>query len=48
MPEVSAWIESSGLSLEELASIQPGYTPPNYWNEQDLVGSFTRAGTSRR
>lgn len=39
MPEVAAWVESSGLSLEELASIQPGYIQPNYWNEKDLVDS---------
>jgi hypothetical protein len=37
MPEVRQWVESSGLSLEELASIQPGYIPPNYWNERDLT-----------
>ncbi|HEY5938534.1 MAG TPA: hypothetical protein VIU61_27975, partial [Kofleriaceae bacterium] len=28
MPEVSAWIASSGLTLEELASIQPAYSEP--------------------
>ena len=37
MPEVREWVASSGLSLEELASIQPGYIPPSYWNERDLV-----------
>jgi len=37
MPEVGAWVESSGLSLEELASIQPGYIPPDIWSERDLV-----------
>jgi hypothetical protein len=28
MPEVRAWVESSGLTLDELASIQPGYEQP--------------------
>jgi len=28
MPEVAAWVESSGFTLEELASIQPGYPGP--------------------
>jgi hypothetical protein len=28
MPEVARWIESSGFTLDELASIQPGYTEP--------------------
>lgn len=28
MPEVSAWIASSGFTLEELASIQPAYSEP--------------------
>lgn len=28
MPEVQAWVEASGFTLEELASIQPGYTAP--------------------
>jgi antitoxin component YwqK of YwqJK toxin-antitoxin module len=28
MPEVRAWVESSGLSLDEVASIQPGYMGP--------------------
>jgi hypothetical protein len=42
MPEVSAWVEHSGLTLEELASIQPGYDPPRSVEEQwlrwDLAG----------
>jgi hypothetical protein len=29
MPEVAAWARSSGLSLDELASIQPGYEGPD-------------------
>lgn len=28
MPEVRAWVESSGLTLDELASIQPNYAQP--------------------
>lgn len=36
MPEVRAWVESSGFALEELASVQPGYIPPTTWNVQDL------------
>lgn len=37
MPEVRAWVEGSGLSLEELASIQPGYIQPDFWSERDLT-----------
>lgn len=37
MPEVRAWVETSGLSLEELASIQPGYIPPAVWNVPDVI-----------
>ncbi len=29
MPEVRAWVASSGFALEELASIQPGYPGPD-------------------
>lgn len=29
MPEVAAWIDGSGFTLEELASIQPGYSGPD-------------------
>ena len=28
MPEVRAWVDASGLTLEEIASIQPGYEGP--------------------
>jgi hypothetical protein len=28
MPEVAAWVDGSGFTLEELASIQPGYEGP--------------------
>jgi hypothetical protein len=37
MPEVRAWVETSGLTLEELASIQPGYIPPATWSARDVV-----------
>jgi hypothetical protein len=39
MPEVDAWIRSSGFTLEELASIQPAYSSPNVkqWRTWDLV-----------
>jgi hypothetical protein len=36
MPEVREWIATSGFTLEELASIQPGYIPPAMWHEDDL------------
>ena len=29
MPEVQRWVEQSGFTLEELASIQPGYEGPD-------------------
>jgi len=40
MPEVRAWIASSGLTLDELASIQPGYEAPmvEQWSRWDLAG----------
>lgn len=37
MPEVRDWVATSGFTLEELASVQPGYTPPTAWNKSDLV-----------
>jgi hypothetical protein len=33
MPEVRAWVEQSGFTLEELASIQPGYEGPDVARE---------------
>lgn len=33
MPEVAAWVASSGFTLEELASIQPGYMGPDVQHE---------------
>ncbi len=44
MPEVGAWVASSGFTLEELASVQPGYTPPTAWNAADLVEDDTGVG----
>ena len=40
MPEVSGWIAASGFTLEELASIQPGYEAPmaEQWSRWDLAG----------
>src|SRR5262249_11611789 len=38
MPEVRDWIAASGFTLEELASIQPGYMAPfaSTWHAWDL------------
>jgi hypothetical protein len=41
MPEVRAWIGASGLTLDELASIQPGYREPG-------VESFRRMDLAKR
>jgi hypothetical protein len=56
MPEVDAWIRSSGFTLDELASIQPAYASPNtmQWRTWDLVhhappdGPFARDKISGR
>ena len=39
LPEVAAWVASSGFTLEELASIQPGYMRPviEEWRTWDLT-----------
>ncbi len=39
MPEVRAWVEGSGLTLDELASIQPGYAEPEVeaWGNVDFA-----------
>ena len=58
MPEVRAWIEGSGMTLDELASIQPGYIEPDAdtWHRWDVTqipdGPYERAreregGTTR-
>ena len=41
MPEVASWVASSGFTLDELASIQPGYEGPDVqhvagWGADDL------------
>ncbi len=56
MPEVDAWIRSSGFTLDELASIQPAYSSPHtmQWRTWDLVrhappdGPFERDNVSGR
>jgi MORN repeat variant len=53
MPAVRAWIDESGFTLEELASIQPGYAEPDAseWKTWDLAeypqpdGPYDRFGT---
>lgn len=38
------WVESSGLSLDELALIQPGYRPENIWRQPSIAeGSVVQA-----
>ena len=37
MPEVAAWVASSGFTLEELASIQPGYPGPEVMHADGFV-----------
>jgi hypothetical protein len=58
MPAVRAWVEESGFTLEELASIQPAYAEPDAieWKTWDLAkypqpdGPYNQfgAGTMRR
>jgi len=50
MPEVAQWIEESGLTLEELASIQPAYDEPSVhgWRGWDLAKFKPADGPSRR
>ncbi len=42
MPAVASWIAASGLSLDELASIQPGYAGPDVMH---LAGWLAKADT---
>ena len=50
MPEVAAWVAASGLTLDEIASIQPGYEAPvvETWHPWNLTktslpnGAFVR------
>ncbi len=46
MPEVRAWVASSGLTLDELASIQPAYSSPNVetWRTWDLAKHAPKDG----
>ncbi len=46
MPAVRAWIDASGLSLEELASIQPGYDMPmvERWNPWTIAAQHVPDG----
>ncbi|HEY1558410.1 MAG TPA: hypothetical protein VGF94_26480 [Kofleriaceae bacterium] len=47
MPEVRAWVASSGFTLDELASIQPAYEAPqtDAWRSWDLVKFHAPDGT---
>jgi hypothetical protein len=42
MPEVASWVAASGLTLDELASIQPGYPGPDVMH---LSGWLAKADT---
>jgi hypothetical protein len=46
MPDVAAWVASSGLTLEEIASIQPGYIAPivETWRPHDLTKALIPDG----
>ncbi len=46
MPEVRAWVATSGFTLAELASIQPAYASPNIetWRTWDLVKHAPKDG----
>ena len=50
MPEVQQWIEGSGLTLEEIQTIQPAYEEPevNEWRSWDLVKWKPKDGPSTR
>ena len=50
MPEVAQWIDESGLTLEELASIQPAYDEPSVegWRGWDLAKYKPADGPSKR
>ncbi len=48
MPEVRKWVEESGLTLEEISSIQPGYIEPEVeswkrWTVQIKDGAYNDA-----
>lgn len=50
MPEVAAWVAASGLTLEELASIQPAYADPEVesWRKWNLARYPPPDGPSSR
>ncbi len=50
MPEVRQWVEESGLTLEEIASIQPAYDEPSVegWRGWDLAKFKPADGPSKR
>jgi hypothetical protein len=50
MPEVQQWIADSGLTLEEIQTIQPAYDEPavNEWRSWDLVKFRPADGPSTR
>lgn len=50
MPEVKQWVEESGLTLEEIASIQPAYDEPSVegWRGWDLAKFKPADGPSTR
>lgn len=52
MPQVREWVASSGFTLDELASIQPCYTPPtsehDRWSRWDLAGLYKAVDGTHR
>ncbi len=50
MPEVAAWVEASGMTLEEIGSIQPAYEDPEVesWKTWDLAKYPPPDGRSTR
>lgn len=50
MPEVATWIASSGLTLEEIQTIQPAYSEPEVrtWRTWDLAKFPPKDGPSHR
>ena len=44
MPDVAAWIAGSGFTLDELASIQPGYEGPDVQHERGFARKDLSAG----
>ena len=50
MPEVASWIASSGMTLEEIQTIQPAYSEPEVqtWRTWDLAKFPPKDGPSHR